>query len=202
MSFSRIMYLYTHKPDAMKNLITILSLLVAINIHAQSVQDFSLTNVRDGKTVSLSSYSSTKLVAVVFTSHECPFDNYYKERLKELISAYSGKAQFLLINSNLEGEENAEQMSIHYTDLPVPYLADKDQLVMTSIGAKKTPEVFLLTNSGGKFTIAYSGAIDDNPQSSKDVRNYFLKNAIDNLLAGTKPTSASERASGCTIRRK
>lgn len=186
----------------MKNLITILFLLAAITINAQQVQDFSLTNVRDGKTVSLSNYSSAKLVAIVFTSHECPFDNYYKERVKELVNTYSGKVQFLLINSNVETEENAEQMSIHYTDLSIPYLADKDQLVLASIGAKKTPEVFLLTNSGGKFTITYSGAIDDNPQSSKDVRNYFLKNAIDNLLAGSKPTSASERASGCTIRRK
>ncbi len=93
-------------------------------------------------------------------------------------------------------------MSIHYTDLAVPYLSDKDQAVLESLGAKKTPEVFVLTNNGGKFSVAYSGAIDDNPQSAKDVRNYFLKNAIENVLAGSKPSSSNERAMGCTIRKK
>jgi peroxiredoxin len=188
----------------MKNSICLLVLLCSsIMMYAQtSVPDFKLPNVRDGKVVSLSSYSSSKAVVIIFTSHECPFDNYYKDRIKDLINAYNGKLQFLLVNSNLETQENPEQMSIHYTDLAIPYLADKDQAVMESLGAKKTPEVFVLTNNGGKFSVAYSGAIDDNPQSSKDVRNYFLKNAIENVLAGSKPSSSNERAMGCTIRKK
>ena len=154
------------------------------------------------KKISLSNYHSAKAVVVVFTSHECPFDNYYKDRIKELIQAYAGKVQFLLINSNTEEQESAEQMAIHYTDLQVPYLADKDQAVMTNLGAKKTPEVFVITSSGGKFTVAYSGAIDDNPQSAKDARQYFLKDAIEKVLAGQKIEVPTQRATGCTIRKK
>ena len=187
----------------MKKIFLLLLFSTTISVYAQQiVQDFTLTNVKDGKSVSLSTYSSAKAVVIVFTSHECPFDNYYKERMKELINSYSGKVQFLLVNSNLEAQENAEQMSIHYTDFNVPYLADKDQVVMGIMGAKKTPEVFLLTSKSGKFSIVYSGAIDDNPQSAKDVRNYLLKNAIDTVLADSKPAQVAERVTGCTIRKK
>ena len=93
-------------------------------------------------------------------------------------------------------------MHIHYSDINVPYLADKDQVAMNALGVKKSPEVFLLKYSGGKFTIAYNGAIDDNPQVAKDVNQKFLKDAIDKMLGGQKIEVASNRAVGCSIRRK
>jgi len=186
----------------MKTILTVIILLMSVAVKAQEVKNFTLKNAKDGKEVSLDNYSSSRAVVLVFTSHECPFDNYYKDRLKGLIQAYAGKVQFLLINSNAEDQESAEQMAIHYTDLQVPYLADKDQMIMTNLGAKKTPEVFLITPAGGKFTLAYSGAIDDNPQSAKDVRQSFLKDAIEKVLAGEKIEPATQRTTGCTIRKK
>lgn len=186
----------------MKNLMVLILFLVANVLSAQEIKDFSLTNTRDGKVVTLSGLGSVTGVAVVFTSHECPFDNYYKERLKELTSQYAGKIQFVLINSNLEPQENVEQMAIHYNDINVPYLADKDQVAMEALGARKSTEVFLISKAGGKLNLVYNGAIDDNPQVAKDVKQQFLKDAIEKLLAGQKIDVTNQRASGCTIRRK
>lgn len=186
----------------MKTLFTIPILIMCFAAPAQEVKNFTLPNAKDGKVVSLSNYSSAKAIVIVFTSHECPFDNYYKDRLKELITTYSGRVQFLLINSNAEPQESAEQMAIHYTDLSTPYLADKDQLIMNSLGAKKTPEVFLITPSAGKFIISYSGAIDDNPQVSQAVRQPFLKEAIEKALSNQKIEVPTQRTTGCTIRKK
>lgn len=186
----------------MKKLLLPILIASAITSYAQEIKDFSLTNVKDGKSVSLSNYSSASGIVVVFTSHECPYDNYYKERLKELVTAYSGKVQFLLINSNQEPQESAEQMAIHYSDLGVPYLADKNQTAMETFSARKSPEVFLLSKTNGKFAVVYSGAIDDNPQVAKDVKQTFLKDALTKVLAGEKIETVSQRAVGCTIRRK
>lgn len=192
---------FTVNPETMKQLPLLLFFLLAVSVaQAQEIKSFSLTNVRDNKNVSLTDFSSP--LVVVFTSHDCPFDNYYKERLKELVNSYSGKVQFLLVNSSVEAQESAEQMMIHYQDIGAPYLADKDQAVMDIFGAKKSPEAFLLSVSGGKYTVAYSGALDDNAQSSKDVKQSFLKDAIEKLLAGQKPGMATQRAVGCTVRRK
>lgn len=186
----------------MKKIIACIILLAALSVQAQDIKNFTLTNSKDGKKVSLADYASAKAIVIVFTSHECPFDNYYKERIKGFVQAYSGSVQFLLINSNTEDEESHEQMAIHYTDLPVPYLADKDQVVMTSLGARKTPEVFLLKSTGGKFLLSYSGAIDDNPQEATDVRQHFLQDALDQVLASQKVEVATQRATGCTTRNK
>lgn len=186
----------------MKNQMVLILMMVATVVNAQEVKDFSLTNTRDGKAISLSGFGSTIGIAVVFTSHECPFDNYYKDRLKELVTQYGGKIQFVLVNSNQEPQESIEQMAIHYKDINVPYLADKDQVAMEALGARKSTEVFLITKTNGKLSLVYSGAIDDNPQVAKDVKQTFLKDAIEKLLTGQKIEINTQRASGCTIRRK
>jgi hypothetical protein len=187
----------------MKSTLLILLVAISASLSAQTpVQNITLPNVVDGKMVSLDQYSSLSGIVIVFTGNECPFDNYYKERVKEMIRSYEGKVQFLLVNSYLEPEESIEKMRIHYSDIGVPYLADKDQIAMNSLGAKKSPEVFLLKNSANKFAIVYSGAIDDNPQVPKDVSQNFLKGAIDKLLNGQKIETTTNRAVGCSIRRK
>jgi peroxiredoxin len=187
----------------MKKLILFLLIVVGGYAQAQTtIQNFTLTNVVNGKPVSLDQYSSLPAVVVLFTGNECPYDNYYKDRVKQLIDSYSGKVQFLLVNSYDDPQETTEKMAIHYTDLGVPYLADKDQTVMENFGARKSPEVFLLKPDAGKFSMVYSGAIDDNPQVATDTKQNFLKEAIDKTLAGQKVEAVNNRTMGCTIRKK
>ena len=83
--------------------------------------------------------------------------------------------------------------------IDVPYLADKEQTVKASFGARKSPEVFLLKNNGGKFSIYYKGAIDNNPQVASDVKEQYLKQNIESLLKETSPVSGS-RPTGCIIK--
>lgn len=153
------------------NNICIIGLIFSFNIQAQSVDGITLTNVYNNESVSLANYNVP--IALVFTSNECPFDNYYKPRLKELIAAYQGKVQFLLVNSHQDAQEAAEKMTIHYNDLGIPYLVDKEQKAMDALGARKTPEVFLLKSEDGKWAVQYSGAIDDNPQVASAVKQSF-----------------------------
>lgn len=165
------------------------------------VQNFTLPDI-EGNPVTLESYSSA--VAVIFSGNECPFDNYYASRIKSLIETYSGKIQFLLINAYVEPTELADRMAAKYKSrgFSVPYLADKDQITMDIFGARKSPEVFLLKKSGGKFLIVFQGALDDNPQMASEVKQNYLKDSIDKLLANQKIDVPLVRATGCSIRRK
>ena len=183
------------------SLLLFLMLVVSI-IQAQTeVKDFSLINVHSGQAVTLNQFSSHSGVAIIFYSNECPYDNYYKERIRSLVTSYGAKIQFLLVNPYQEPAESTDKMAIHYGDLNIPYLADKDQIVMNNLGAKKSPEVFLLKNAGGKFSLYYSGAIDDNAQTEKDVTSHYLKSALDQLISN-QAAPESNRAVGCTIRKK
>jgi hypothetical protein len=191
----------------MKKMHFILTLLTGVNLAAfaqQSIQNFSLPNVTDNSTTSLESYQSCSGLAVLFTSNDCAYDNYYASRVKSLINTYKGKIQFLLVNSYIEPAEAADKMKIKSDSwaLGIPYLADKDQVAMNTLGARKSPEAFLLKNMGGKYMLFYSGAIDDNPQLANDVKQNYLKEAIEKLLAGQKAEVANTRAVGCSIRKK
>lgn len=194
--------MFTENYRTMKIITIILFCFVSVFLNAQTIGDFSLTNAYTGETVSLSQYNSSSAIVLVFTSNECPFDNYYKSRLKEMVTAYQGKVQFLLINSNTDTQESSEKMAIHNMDLGIPYLADKEQKAMEAVGARKSPEVFLLKPEGGKYSVQYSGAIDDNPQVATDVKQFYLKEAIEKLLKGAKIEVMNNRAVGCTIRKK
>jgi hypothetical protein len=86
--------------------------------------------------------------------------------------------------------------------LAIPYLADKDQVLMEQLGASKSPQAFLLKNNGGKFTVVFSGAIDDNPQVETDIRHSYLQDAIDIMLTNQKIETPEVRPVGCIIRKK
>ena len=175
---------------------------LCINLQAQVISDFKLLDVVSNDSVSLNKFSKKQGVAVIFVSNECAFDTYYASRIKSLVEMYSDKIQFLLINSNQEPEESIEQMrgTIAKRKINAPYLADKKQVALNSLGAKKTPEVFLLSPHVGKFIVFYSGAIDDNPQVETDAKQEYLKDNITKLLTGQQ-ASEIVRAVGCTIRK-
>jgi len=165
--------------------------------------DIKLLDVVSGDSVSINNFSQTKGMVVLFTSNSCAFDNFYTDRIALLVKTYEKEIQFLLVNSNIENEESINQMNATYPKkkVTIPYLADKEQILMSGLGAKKTPEAFLLTSKTGKINIFYSGALDDNPQVEVDVKQDYLKTNIDRLLAGL-PATESIRAVGCSIRKK
>jgi hypothetical protein len=173
-------------------------------LFAQQVSNFTLNNVVNGRPVSLETYPSCSGIAIIFTSNACAFDEYYRGRIAKLATDYSDRVPLLLVNSSPEPADSDENMVKKATqlNLKVPYLSDKDQLLMKQLGASRTPQVFLLKNSGGSFTVVYKGAIDDNAQVEADVRHAYLKDAIDILLTNQTIQTPEVRPMGCTIRKK
>ena len=187
-----------------RNLILIVLLAGVFSAKAQTIPNFTLTNVVTGSAVTLDSYPSCSGLVVIFTSNACAYDEHYRSRIEALSKEYQDRVPVLLINSSVESLESTDNMvrKAQQLGLKVPYLADKDQAVMQRFGATKTPQAFLLKNSGGKFSVVYSGAIDDNAQVQGDVRRAYLKDAIDIMLTNQTIQTAEVRPVGCTIRKK
>lgn len=179
-----------------------LFVLISSASFAQTVQNFTLTNATDGKEVSLDSYASSPGVVIIFTTNNCPYDGYYLNRIRSL-AQFNSKIPVLLVNSSKEENESVDHMK-NYAEqckLPVPYLADKDQKLLSSLNPRKSPEGFLLQKSGNDYNVVYRGAIDDNAQSEKEVKVSYLKDAITKLLAGQKIEVADVRPVGCSIKK-
>jgi hypothetical protein len=138
---------------------------------------------------------------VVGVQRHLPFDEYYAGRISDLAK---GKIPVLLVNSSPEPNEGVEGMikCSQQRGLSIPYLADKDQKLMQALSAHKSTEAFLLKNSGGKLSIYYRGAIDDNPQVATDVKHHYLRNAINKLQSGQESDKNEARPVGCNIRKK
>ena len=168
---------------------------------------FSLKNV-DGKTESLADYSDQKGVIVVFTCNPCPFAKAYEQRIIQLHNNYASRGfPVVAINPNddeISTEDTLEKMQARSKEksYPFPYLKDETQEVYKAYGATRTPHIYLLENKGGKFKVAYIGAIDDNAMNASGVTKTYVEDAITSIVAGDTPNPVTTKAIGCTIKTK
>ena len=171
------------------------------------VKNFTLNNI-DGKSVSLSDYASKEGVIVVFTCNHCPYAKAYESRVMDLDKNFASKGYpVLAINPNdpvSVPEDAPENMKKRATEMgySFPYLFDATQQVAKDFGASRTPHVFLLKNTNGKFTVEYIGAIDDNTDEPAAVKTKYVEDAIVALKKGEKPAVNFTKAIGCTIKWK
>lgn len=136
----------------------------------------------------------------IFLSPDCPLCHNYAPLINQLYSQYHQQIQVYSIIPGRSYADSlvqqfAETFSAHY-----PILKDSHQVLTKYFKASKTPEVFLLNNTG---EILYQGAIDDwavalGKKRIKTTKHY-LKDAIENGLKGFPITTAYVPAVGCII---
>lgn len=187
----------------MRNIL--LFMLCASFAHAmgQTVDNFDLLNVVNQQNVSIKNYASSPGLVLVFTSNDCPYDEYYRQRIGELSSTYAGRIPVLMVNAHTDPDESREKMAAKAKEwnLKSPYLADKAQTLAGRLNVRKSPEAFVLKNQKGKFAVVYRGAIDDNAQVAGDVRHYYLRDAIDAVLNNTAVATPEVRPVGCNLKK-
>lgn len=169
--------------------------------------DFNLKNV-DGKMVSMANNVDAKGFVVIFSCNHCPYVIAYEDRMIDLHNKYAPKGYpIIAINPNdpeIQPQDSYENMIKRANDknFPFAYLLDKGQKVFPVYGATKTPHVYLLNKKGNDLIVEYTGTIDNNYQDASKVTETYLANAIDDLLAGKKPSVTETKAIGCSIKIK
>lgn len=163
--------------------------------------NFSLPDIHR-RPRALDDYKDKKAIVVAFLDTECPLSNLYVPTLIDLHKHYSAKGvQFLAVNSSRQ--DSFVRMSAHAQEraIPFPVLKDFDQKVAEALGAKRTPEVFLID---ANRVIRYRGRIDDQYgigfRRNKPTKN-DLRDALDELLAGKEIANSKTDVSGCVIER-
>lgn len=171
-------------------------------------RDFSLKNI-DGKMVSLATLpDATKGAIVIFTCNHCPFSKMYEDRIIALDAKYKPKGYpVVAINPNdpnRQPEDSFEKMIERAKEkgFTFPYLFDETQEIARTYGATNTPHVFVLEKKGKDFFVRYIGAIDDNAKDPSQVKERYVEQAVESLLAGKKVVKTQVKAIGCTIKWK
>lgn len=167
--------------------------------------DFKLENI-DGKYVSLSDYKEAKGFMVVFTCNGCPYAKAYQDRIIELDKKYKSLGYPVIAinpnNTDVKADDDLESMKkrAEMKGYTFPYLKDAKYEVYKKYGATRTPHVYVLTKQGNDLVVSYIGAVDDNYQDAGAVNEAYLANAVDALLADSKPDPDFTKAIGCTIK--
>lgn len=170
----------------------------------EKAPSFNLTGV-DNKEYSLDSFAGSEALLVIFSCNHCPYVKAYEDRIIDIQQDYKEKGlQVVAINSNdAENypEDSFEEMQKRSDErgFNFPYLYDKTQETARAYGATHTPQLFLFDK---ERKLVYYGKIDDNWQEPDQVRTTYLRDALDELLAGREISVPETFAIGCTIKWK
>ena len=193
MSFRRISIL-----TAVALLAVTLAVGVARAQTGSPIADFTLKTAANAD-VALKSFAGKKAVVVVFLNPACAFSRLYQERLASISNSYRGQGvEFLFINVPI----NLDALGTTTPgEVELPTLTDASQQVSGLLGVTKTAEAVVMEPTNGGFIIRYRGAIDDNPQVPGSVQQHYLKQVLDNMMAGRPAGVADKRPAGCLIKR-
>lgn len=172
--------------------------------------DQVMVNVDDTEHT-LQSLAGENGLLVIFSCNTCPFvvgngkksegwEGRYASIYDHAVESEIGMA---LINPNeakRDAGDGLDDMKVRYAaqGLKGPYLLDANHVVADAFGALTTPHVFLFD---GDMKLIYKGAIDDSVDSAEEVKEPYLKNAIEAHLAGDPIDPNSTRQLGCSIKR-
>ena len=169
--------------------------------------DFNLRNV-DGKMVKLADFKKAKGFIVVFTCNHCPFSQAYEQRIINLHNKFAAKGYpVIAINPNdakREPEDSYAKMQelAKAKKYPFVYLHDETQQIAKTYGATRTPHVYVVQKTKVGNTVQYIGAIDDNYEDEKQVKEKHVELAVNALLNGKAVAKTNTKAIGCTIKWK
>ena len=169
----------------------------------QIAPNFTLTGI-DEKRYSLTSFSSSKLILVVFMCNHCP---YVKARIRDIVDLQSkfdkSDLQIVAINSNDpdyqdEGFENMKKFGSEYS-MNFPYLFDDTQETARAYGAVCTPDPFLF-NSERK--LMFHGKINDALEPDMTPKVQTMEENVRKVLAGQELEKEFDPSIGCSIKWK
>jgi peroxiredoxin len=169
----------------------------------QIAPNFTLTGI-DEKRYSLTSFSSSKSILVVFMCNHCP---YVKARIRDIVDLQSkfdkSDFQIVAINSNDpdyqdEGFENMKKFSSEHS-LNFPYLFDETQETARAYGAVCTPDPFLFDS---ERKLVFHGKINDALEPDMTPKVQTMEDNVRKVLAGQELEKEFDPSIGCSIKWK
>ena len=158
---------------------------------------FELNDI-DGAKHALSQYAG-KILVLEFCNIGCPYSRGTDPDLISLAQNYAPKGVVVLgIDSNATNAPADIKKYATEKGKSYPILKDAENKYADAVGAKTTPEVYVIDKDG---KLAYFGAFDDRAQPDKKGKTPYVENAVKALLDG-KPVDPKEVKSwGCAIKR-
>lgn len=154
----------------------------------------------DGKQHSLPELRDYEVVVVAITCNHCPIAIEYYDRMNQFVDETvqaGNKVKLVAISvSDMEADGLPRMKQVaKRRGFKFDYLLDRSQNVARMLRATNTPEFFVLNR---EREVVYQGAWDDDVNASK-VKQSYVRDAVDSVLAGRTVHTKKTKAKGCLI---
>jgi peroxiredoxin len=136
-----------------------------------------------------------KVIVINFWSAECPHADRADQELLAYLKRWGESVRLLVVASNVNETSDLVRSVAAERGLPVPLL-DSEAAVADLYRAVTTPHLFVVDPQG---ILRYQGAIDDVTFRQRKPTCFYLKEAVEAVLAGRIPDPAETSPYGCTI---
>jgi len=164
--------------------------------------DVEVTDV-SGEVLTLEEVAGENGLLVNFSCNTCPWVEAWEDRYNPITKmAEENGIGVIMLNPNAAIRNDGESMDdmqarAKSSNYDFYYALDEQAKLAEAFGATRTPDIFLFNSN---MELVYTGAIDDNAKSAEEVDQPYLKNAIQNLVAGKEIHPKTTKALGCTIK--
>jgi peroxiredoxin len=148
-----------------------------------------------GRTVTLGGSVGSAGLVVAFWSNTCPWAERNADRLAALAREYGPAGVAFVAVSADPGDQAAKQRVAGA--LGIPYVDDAGGALMRAFGVRSLPTVVYFSANS---RLVYEGAIDDSPADANSVDVPYLRQAMDQTLAGIPVSVQRTAALGCAVR--
>jgi AhpC/TSA family protein len=136
---------------------------------------------------------------LVFFSPSCHCFMAHEARLRALYDAYGPRGvQFLVVDSEARGSPERDEAEARRRGYPFPIVQDRGAALADRLDAQYATYSVVLDEQG---RIRYHGGIDSDHDRLHDDATFYLRDALDDLLAGRAPRLAESKTLGCALQR-
>ncbi len=138
-----------------------------------------------------------KYTVLVFFSAHCPCQRAHDARLRAMAEAYAPRGVvFAAVDSEVHATPERDAAEAAKRGYPYPILVDRGAALATALGATYATYTVVFDRDG---RILYHGGLDTDRRTLHDDATFYLRDALDDLLAGHDPRMPTGKTLGCAL---
>lgn len=159
----------------------------------------SLTDVHGAALDAREVVSGARLTVLVFFSATCHCLRQHDARLRELYEGYRSRGvEVLMIDSEKRASPEEDAAEAARRGYRFPILLDPGGRLADAVGAEYSTYTVIVDPDG---RILYRGGIDSDAMHLRPDTQPYLRDALDDLLAGRAPRTAATKSLGCSLQK-
>lgn len=146
-------------------------------------------------------YNNTQGIVLYVQGNGCPMVRNSFQDYQSIANEYAEKGfQFFMINANLQDDRSSIEKEANDYRFTIPVLDDSAQIVAHMLDITVTTEIIVLHPITRE--VLFRGPVNnkfDFETQRLEATDEYLKNALNAILKGEKPTSNKEAVRGCKV---